>query len=198
MVTRLANADFGFPANSDLTPGVNEGGLRVWECTWDLMRYLAARKEILSGKRVLELGCGHGLAGICCKQWGAREVIFQDYNDSVLQRVTMANVAQNLNSFSGTSFLSGPWADYSSLAPVDIVITSETIYNPASYPSLLQAITSCLRGDCFLACKRYYFGVGGGTELFLQSASAAGIVAAVETEVADGRSSVRDIVKLSV
>jgi hypothetical protein len=58
---------FGLP-NSDLVPGVYEGGLKLWEGSIDLVKALEKESQTgnlsFSGKRVLELGCGHALPGI--------------------------------------------------------------------------------------------------------------------------------------
>ena len=196
-LSNLHNSDFGFDASSDLTPGVNEGGLKVWECSYDLIQYLRLHPQIVTGKRVLELGCGHGLPGIACKQLGAREVVFQDYTSAVLERVTAANILKNLGSTEGTRLISGPWGDYTHLGRFDLIISSETTYNPAGYPGLLAAIGSCIAETCLIACKTYYFGVGGGTEAFLQAAQAAGFPTNVVTHYQDGRSSLRDLIAIS-
>ena len=50
--------------NSDLAPGVYEGGFKVWEGSVDLVRHLKKNNVEMQGKRVIELGCGHGLPGI--------------------------------------------------------------------------------------------------------------------------------------
>ncbi|KAJ8361405.1 hypothetical protein SKAU_G00179300 [Synaphobranchus kaupii] len=81
--------------NTDLISGVYEGGLKVWECTYDLLEHLEAEGEAFSGKRVLDLGCGAGLLGILALKRGAREVHFQDYNSTVIERVTLPNVLLN-------------------------------------------------------------------------------------------------------
>lgn len=81
--------------NTDLISGVYEGGLKVWECTYDLLEHLEAEGEAFSGKRVLDLGCGAGLLGILALRRGAREVHFQDYNSTVIERLTLPNVLLN-------------------------------------------------------------------------------------------------------
>ena len=51
----------------------------------------------------------------------------------------------------------------------DVVLTSETVYSPASMKSLvslLEATVAVPAGVAFVAAKTYYFGVGGGTRDF--------------------------------
>lgn len=56
------------------------GGLKIWECTSDLIEYLETHKTEISLKdtKVLDLGCGAGLVGIYAFLNGAK-VTFQDY-----------------------------------------------------------------------------------------------------------------------
>ena len=65
--------------HSDLIPGIYEGGLKIWECTIDLLQYLQNHQEIsLNGTTVLDLGCGNGCVGIYALKCNA-SVHFQDY-----------------------------------------------------------------------------------------------------------------------
>ena len=64
----------------DVESGEYEGGRVVWECTKDLLAFLAAKTQ-LEGKRVLDLGCGQGLLGIYALKKNASYVHFSDYND---------------------------------------------------------------------------------------------------------------------
>jgi predicted nicotinamide N-methyase len=55
------------------------GGLKIWECTRDLAEFLICEHINLTGKLVLDLGCGTGLLGILAMYLGAHSVHFQDY-----------------------------------------------------------------------------------------------------------------------
>lgn len=65
--------------HSDLTPGIYEGGAKIWECTQDLLNYLVKTFDTDWSKyKVLDLGCGSGLLGIFGYLQGA-SVDFHDY-----------------------------------------------------------------------------------------------------------------------
>lgn len=80
---------------SDLISGVYEGGLKVWECTYDLLDLIEKDGETFGGKTVLDLGCGAGLLGILALKRGALQVHFQDYNSTVIEQLTVPNVMLN-------------------------------------------------------------------------------------------------------
>ena len=84
---------------TDIDTGVYEGGLKVWECSVDLVRFLQASNYFVSRPggcdSVMELGCGHGLPGIYAACAGARNVFLMDYNVDVINSVTIPNVWLN-------------------------------------------------------------------------------------------------------
>lgn len=85
---------------ADVIKGVYEGGLKTWECSMDLLRYLVEHHselcEILAGARVLDLGCGTGLPSIhILKNVPNVQVCMQDYNRDVLEMITMPNILVN-------------------------------------------------------------------------------------------------------
>lgn len=164
--TVVGNSTVGLKETTDLVSGRYEGGLKLWECSLDLTKYLQNLSRIPA--RVLELGCGHGLPGILCAQKGS-SVCLQDYNEEVIRHVTGNNVIRNGVKDRCRLFY-GPWGDISNIGSFDLVLTSETIYNPEYYPSLLTAIRTSQAQCCLVACKNYYFGVGGGLELFAKAA----------------------------
>lgn len=188
-----------FSSHSDLITGVYEGGLKIWECTFDFLAYFTKAKVKLAGKKVLDLGCGSGLLGIIAFKRGAKEIHFQDYNSMVIDEVTLPNVVANSSledeENSGNEpdvkrcrkskvaqelckcrFFSGEWSEFCELVlsseklfeKYDLILTSETIYNPDYYSTLHQTLHSLLdkNGRVLLASKAHYFGVGGGIHLF--------------------------------
>ncbi|XP_055964549.1 histidine protein methyltransferase 1 homolog [Sorex fumeus] len=184
-----------FSAHSDLIPGVYEGGLKIWECTFDLLAYCTESAVQFAGKKVLDLGCGSGLLGLIALRRGAQEIHFQDYNSTVIQEVTIPNVAANAaledtdedpvlrcRGSNGAPkpgrcrFFSGEWSEFCKVVldgaepfeKYDLILTSETIYNPDYYQALHQTLQKLLArgGRVLLASKAHYFGVGGGVHLF--------------------------------
>ena len=166
--------------HSDLIPGMYEGGLKVWECAFDLVHYLSELECDFTGKSVLELGCGAGLPGIFALTKGAKNVHFQDYNPEVIDCTTVPNVL--FNSEAGdkdiehkVKFYCGDWSKLTSElvggSKYDVILTSETIYSLDSQPKLLAVLKQLSRqktGVVYVAAKSFYFGVGGGVESFSQ------------------------------
>lgn len=165
-------------AHTDLIPDVYEGGMKLWECSRDLVAYLEGAAS-LAGRHVLELGCGAALPAVFCLLRGAETVTVQDYNREVVDHLTVPNLRLNVPErlLSGCRALSGDWAALAERLraergrAADLVLSSETIYSPQSWPRLLDAIDAGLAADgtALLAAKTFYFGVGGGTRAFEQA-----------------------------
>ena len=157
--------------NSDLVPSIYEGGYKLWECSYDLLNYIQESVKF-SGLNVIELGCGIGLPGLYALLLGAN-VIFQDYNQEVIQNATIPTIKSNLlrlghmADYQRAEFMFGSWK---CLEPkqCDIILTSETIYNEGNYGDLIGIMVRCLKenGVIIVAAKKFYFGVGGGINQF--------------------------------
>lgn len=239
---------------SDLLPGVYEGGFKLWECAVDLAAYLAEQPTEdhaavcgSAGMHVLELGCGHGLPGLVSLCRGA-QVDFLDYNAEVLEQLTIPNVAAAAADHGSTGcgadraadraaagifgspadaeemmgrarFFSGDWCgllsdDSPANGKYDLILTSDTLYNEACVRDLARLIPELLTdtGVAYIASKRHYFGVGGGTADFRrqsatvessQAKSAGGEGSESSTveiktvaEFEDGKSNVRDLLAM--
>jgi len=182
---------------TDIIPGVYEGGLKTWECSVDLVKYLSELKdEEFQNKNILELGCGSALPGVYCLTRGAN-VDFQDYNQEILSLVTIPNVLINTvnapskesiaknGTFeteikfssidsSKTRFWYGDWDSLSDLYQsqnkrYDVILTSETIYSVEYHPRLYKIIKNSLNehGVVYIAAKANYFGCSGSLYQFL-------------------------------
>ncbi len=156
--------------HSDLIPGTYEGGLKVWECAFDLITFFKETGVNFSDKSVMELGCGVGLPGIYSATTGADCVHFQDYNSEVIHYVTIPSLLSNLEGNDAVGkcrFYSGDWKSLSSVTcrrHYDIIMTSETIYSLDSQPRLLSVLKELSvpeAGVVYVAAKCVYFGVGG-------------------------------------
>ncbi|XP_047991249.1 histidine protein methyltransferase 1 homolog [Leguminivora glycinivorella] len=164
--------------HKDLVAGKYEGGLKIWECTYDLIEYLENLTGIqFENKKILDLGCGAGILGIYTFLKDA-SVTFQDYNKEILECVTIPNVLLNIEENENTldikkcKFYSGDWASFNNKLEdtevFDIILTSETIYNTTNYDKLIDLFVKRLSkdGEVYIAAKTCYFGVGGGMRQF--------------------------------
>ncbi|XP_011497212.1 PREDICTED: histidine protein methyltransferase 1 homolog [Ceratosolen solmsi marchali] len=164
--------------HSDLLPAKYEGGLKIWECTYDLGKYLLSEKIAFNNKTILDLGCGAGIIGLLALLQGSL-VDFQDYNNEVIEFVTIPNVILNCYNYKlveeTCKFYTGDWESFSNLLAsnsakslYDFIFTSETIYNPDNHQKLYQIFKQHLKknGIGYVAGKTYYFGVGGGMRQF--------------------------------
>ncbi|PIO69290.1 hypothetical protein TELCIR_08894 [Teladorsagia circumcincta] len=117
------------------------------------------------------LGCGAGLPAILCALRGASHVTLHDFNDCVIQCFTKENLRLNGVEESKYTLVSGPWTDFRSTVKTrcfDLILTSETIYNPEDYDALHDAFDYALSssGVIWVAAKVFYFGVGGDIPTF--------------------------------
>mmetsp|Transcript_1195 Transcript_1195/g.2883 ORF Transcript_1195/g.2883 Transcript_1195/m.2883 type:complete len:298 (+) Transcript_1195:109-1002(+) len=203
--------------HTDVDPGKYEGGLKLWECTLDLLRFLDANSTTFCqlGTQVLDLGCGQGLLGCWALQKGC-QVDFQDLNREVLVKQTLPNAvrntglsAQELYGSGRAKLFAGDWRSYLAsqdssieLGQADLVVSSETLYSDSLYPALYDLLLQVLRPGkesvALLAAKRFYFGVGGGTDTFALYCQQRGTLLCERVHaVSDGNSNVRDILKVS-
>lgn len=196
---------------NDIQPAVYEGGMKVWECSLDLVKYLSEQcsrahspladtttPSLFDACNVLELGCGHALPSCWLLREHVRQqtpsftITFTDYNDFVIRGVTLSNIILNTSPLwttiddratppptslekiaSHIRLGYGDWLDMSkqmqSMSPFDLILAAETMYTEQAAEEMAILLTRhlCpLRGLALIATKRYYFGVGGGSDAF--------------------------------
>jgi len=216
----------GLDSNFDLIPGVYGGGYKIWESSIDLVYYLLdelKNESISTDAHYLELGCGQGFPGIICLKLGAQNVLFTDLNKEVLIQTLWPNILLNceieyINN--RVKCIAGDWNDlslalnhqlYDDLPKkFDVIVSAETLYSIESCHSLFQMITNhlSLTGKCYIATKRYYFGVGGGSnELFklldgfnetkMRLSEDNLLIYKIVKTIDDGFSTIREIIRLN-
>ena len=163
------------PENTDLVKGIYEGGIKIWECSIDLLNFLPSIYENinLNNENILELGCGHGLPGIYLLLKGGN-VTFQDFNKEVLDIITKGYLNQlkekfNLDLFNKSSFENGDWGNFKSDKKYNIIISCDTLYNTDNYEKIYNILKNYLskNGKALFATKKFYFGVGGSSSEFI-------------------------------
>ena len=106
-------------------------------------------------------------------------VWFNDYNEDVLNEITIPNTLINKPDIGATSkFFSGDWQSFedeylsneikTEEQKFDLILTSETIYNEENHKKLVSIFKKFLKkdGDVLVSGKTFYFGVGGGMRQF--------------------------------
>lgn len=175
---------------SDLIPAVYEGGLRLWECSLDLLGFLST--DLLSvvqqARSIVELGCGHALPGILAARLATAaaaavadttaesadtipvRLYLSDFNEEVLRTVTAINIRANLTPEQQAEvvLVAGDWVDVARrriIPPCDLVLSAETIYSAEQLERWLLVLETVTRpgSKVFLATKRFYFGLDGGS-----------------------------------
>ncbi len=193
------------PENTDLVKGIYEGGIKIWECSIDLLNFLPSIYENinLNNVNILELGCGHGLPGIYLLLKGGN-VTFQDFNKEVLDMITKGYLNQlkekfNLDLFNKSSFENGDWGNFKSDKKYNIIISCDTLYNTDNYEKIYNILKNYLNknGKAIFATKKFYFGVGGSSSEFIYFIREKGEFEVNKIkEINDGISNIRLIVEI--
>jgi predicted nicotinamide N-methyase len=99
--------------------------LFCWASGQVLARYLLDHPQTVSGRRVLDFGCGSGVVAIAAKLAGAREVIACD-NDALALRATAYNARLNRVSLQLAE-------DFEAVGEaLDIILVADVLYDRAN------------------------------------------------------------------
>lgn len=112
-------------------------GWMLWPSAIGLSTYILDNANRFAGKRVLELGCGVGLAGVVAAIAGAT-VMQTDYLDGALE---LSSRNANINGVTTTTCL-GDWRDFpvSLVESTDIVIGTDILYERSMHPYLKKLL----------------------------------------------------------
>ena len=110
-----------------------------------LARHIECHSEGFSGKRVIELGCGLGLAGITAGLVGAN-VLFTDYVPRALEFVDRN---ARLNGLGNGAFRTAllDWENPDIFQKFDVVFGSEIVYDYFFHGSLIRLLRQILKPD---------------------------------------------------
>ena len=133
--------------------GPGTTGAALWNAGLLLAHYLAsARGEgYFSGKRVVELGCGTGLAGMVAARLGAGSVLLTDGKPEIIARAAR-NVETNRVRVATERLLWGETLGDAKLGKYDVVIASDVLYLSATWKPFCETIRDLLaeRGEIII------------------------------------------------
>jgi len=96
-----------------------------WAGSQALARYLLDRPEVVSGKQVLDLGCGNGLAALAAARSGAMRVIANDIDPAAL---LMSGINARENGLSIELESADRLSEAPPVPPVDVVLAGDLFY----------------------------------------------------------------------
>lgn len=137
LLNELIGAD---PASA----AVRDERLPYWTEIWPSALIVAARvleEKTLAGRRVMDLGCGLGMAGVAAGRRGA-EVWFCDYDEQAL-RFAALNWAANVGGpFAGAVM---DWREPAFGAEFDLILAADVVYEKRFFEPLLNAFDALLK-----------------------------------------------------
>jgi predicted nicotinamide N-methyase len=120
---------------------------QLWSSSFVLARYCLEHRD-LRRKRVLDLGCGLGLAGIAAAKAGA-SVVMVDYERDAL-RFARLNAGKNLAPETGSSsilFREIDWRIPGEIGRFDVILAGDVVYERRNFLPLLNLLYHALKVD---------------------------------------------------
>ncbi len=150
----------------------------LWPSSRALARYMSGKS--ISGRRVIELGCGVGLPTVAALDRGA-EVLATDHYEAALDFVTH-NARTNTGREPETMLLDWHAPTAESFGGFDLVMAADVLYERRNVPSLTALIPALLapEGEVLLADPRRK-----DTPLFLEALEASGFRRAMESVIVE-------------
>lgn len=112
----------------------------LWNSSIGLAHHIAKLGNSLSGKNVLEIGCGYGLAGIVASLTGAK-VVFTDFeNDALL--FARYNILQN--GVNSANIVQMDWNAACFRSKFDVILASDVIYEEQNWKPIIGLLQGLL------------------------------------------------------
>jgi predicted nicotinamide N-methyase len=129
----------------------NDGRMPYWAVLWPSALALAdavAKGPSVAGRRVLDLGCGLGLAGLAALHRGAN-VTFLDWEPIALEVAQASAWAAGLSSFERVAC---DWRSPPPLAPFDRILGADLLYEARNGPGVAKFLADHLAegGDAWI------------------------------------------------
>jgi len=123
----------------------------VWPASISLARLLAHVPSLTQGKRVLELGCGLGAAGLAAASVGAASVLLTDRDTRLLALAKQAAAANDLGDESVLTATLDWTADEATIleavapvSPVEVIIGADLLYDESTIPIIARLLNVLL------------------------------------------------------
>lgn len=111
----------------------------IWHASLGIARHLM-RGPSLAGRRVLDLGCGIGLAGLAAGLRGAT-VRFVDRDQDALHFACFNAVDNGVRDFSATRL---DWFEATAPGTYDLILLADVAYDERHFEPLLRHLHQCL------------------------------------------------------
>jgi predicted nicotinamide N-methyase len=106
----------------------------VWPAASVLVRHILNNRHLVTGKSVLDLGCGGGVAAIAAAHAGAGKVIANDI-DPVALHIAQRNFSRN---DAAVETCNSNLAEKPDSFPVDLILVADLFYHRTAATSLLE------------------------------------------------------------
>jgi 2-polyprenyl-3-methyl-5-hydroxy-6-metoxy-1,4-benzoquinol methylase len=149
---RLKDGDLGSAYVFECPGYVSIGG-KIWDATYALLDYIQDHPELISGKRVVELGCGTGALGMSIASLPRKPASITLTDTAELMPLVSANLKLNRLFQEHTNLnckeCQYNWGDdgpvvHDELLPCDVIIAADVVYDSDFFNDLLQAIHDLL------------------------------------------------------
>jgi len=144
MVDRVSDEEF---AHDERLPYWAE----LWPSAEALSRFIFKNPQFISGRSVLELGCGLGLTSISIARQKPRRLVITDYEQDALD-VAALNFKQNRLPVPDRQLMD--WRRPSCMSRYDCIVASDVVYEERFFLPLLSVFRQCVnRGGTIILAE---------------------------------------------